>query len=102
MFLSTESTPFSMKPGFAAFARILAWMPRIVRCWLAERSKSPRSSALRIRENATAPYPPTFWDPFLKPCGRRYGSENAIGEVTVIGPMVSTMCRSPQKLLTIT
>ena len=52
---TTLSTPRSMKPGSAAGAH-LAWMPRSTRCWLAERSKSPRIRSCRIRENAIASY----------------------------------------------
>ena len=45
-----------MKPGTSDRARTLAWMPRSTRCWLAERSKSPRIRLCRIRENAIASY----------------------------------------------
>jgi len=47
-FSIAERTPFSMKPCALARSRILAWMPRSTRCWLAERSKSPRSRSWRI------------------------------------------------------
>ena len=50
----TVITPRSMKPGFAACDRMRAWMPRSVRCWLAERSKSPPTRPLRMREKAIA------------------------------------------------
>ena len=49
-----DSTPLLDEAGPPARSRILAWMPRSTRCWLAERSKSPRSRLWRIRENASA------------------------------------------------
>ena len=67
----TVSTPRSMKPGSSARARIRAWIPRNVRCWLADRSKSPPGSDLRIRENAIAAYPLRWIRPALKPFGLR-------------------------------
>ena len=54
MFFMAASTPRSMKPGAAWWARTLRRMLRSSSCWLPDRSKSPFGSGWRTRPKMSA------------------------------------------------
>ena len=64
------NTPLPDETRLRGRACTLAWMPRSTRCWLAERSKSPRIRLWRIREYARADVP--------------FETEAALGEAAVV------------------